>query len=150
MIDPSTLVGVRFKAVRSCVQHYSGEAIVTRQKKSGMFECEGDNGEVFEDTKTVIVRSLMNEYREFMDSVPDKIEGFEEVGMDDRKFEIRAANWQKSFEKIAQDMAGTTNIDGQYPNIDFSPLQIEFQKIVTALRDSREKPSLIVVPGGRA
>jgi len=69
--------------------------------------------------------------------------------MDDRKFEIRAANWQKSFESIAQDMAGTTNTEGQYPNIDFQPLIAEFQKIVTGLRESREKPSLIIVPGGR-
>lgn len=67
--------------------------------------------------------------------------------MDNRKFEIRAANWQKAFEKIAQDMAGTTNEEGQYPNIDFAPLIVEFQKIVTGLRDSREAPSLILVPG---
>lgn len=66
--------------------------------------------------------------------------------MDDRKFEIRAQNWQKSFEKIAQDMAGTTNIDGQYPKIDFEPLILEFQKIVTGLRESRVAPSLILVP----
>ena len=71
--------------------------------------------------------------------------------MNDRKFEIRAANWQKAFEAVGQDMAGTTNDAGQYPNIDFKPLQVEFQKIVTALRESRQEPvSLIVVPGGIA
>ena len=69
--------------------------------------------------------------------------------MNDEKFEIRAANWQKAFQAVAQDMSGTTNEAGQYPNIDFIPLQVEFQKIVTALRDSRrETVSLIVLPVG--
>jgi hypothetical protein len=69
--------------------------------------------------------------------------------MNDRKFEIRAANWQKCFDAIAQDMSGTTNIDGQYPNIEFTPLITEFQKIVTGLRNSREKQNLIVVADGK-
>ena len=69
--------------------------------------------------------------------------------MNDDKFEIRAANWQKAFQAVAQDMAGTTNDAGQYPTIDFIPLQVEFQKIVTGLRESRREPTkLIVVPGG--
>ncbi len=66
--------------------------------------------------------------------------------MNNEKFEIRVNNWRKSFEKIGQDMAGTTNEDGKYPQIDFSPLVLAFEQTVSKLRQSRKSDPLILVP----
>lgn len=68
--------------------------------------------------------------------------------MTNDEFENRVESWQRRFEGMAEDMMATTNEAGQYPQIDFGPLIIAFEGIVTGLRDSRkEEPSLILVPG---
>lgn len=67
--------------------------------------------------------------------------------MNDKRFEQKVESWNTRFECIADDMLKTTNEDGEYPHIDFKQLVIEYQKIVTALRESRDTPSLILVPG---
>lgn len=56
--DPLALIAVQFNASRDLCQHYSGPAVVVRLKKGGMYECRGENGEVFEECKTKIMRGI--------------------------------------------------------------------------------------------
>lgn len=67
--------------------------------------------------------------------------------MNDDQFQKRVDSWNKRFEGICQDMTTCTNDDGEYPHIDFMPLQLAFQTIVTGMREGREPQSLILVPG---
>ncbi len=69
-------------------------------------------------------------------------------GISDEEFEKRVESWTRRFEGIAQGMHATPNEAGHYPKIDFGPLVLEFQKIITGMREGREQErSLILVPG---
>ncbi len=58
--DPLALIDVVFDAYKNACQQYSGKAIVVKLKKSGLYECHGEGGEVFEESKSVIMRSIKN------------------------------------------------------------------------------------------
>lgn len=67
--------------------------------------------------------------------------------MNDIRFNVAVGKWQQSLEDTCQDMIKATNADGEYPQIDFSPLVIEFNKIIVGMEEGRKpKPSLILVP----
>lgn len=60
-INDEYLPGRRFMAFKSLSQRYTGLALVIRQKKGGMFECQGLFGFIFEETKTRIVTYLVDD-----------------------------------------------------------------------------------------
>lgn len=67
--------------------------------------------------------------------------------MNDIQFNVAVGEWQQSLEFVCQDMLKTTNDAGEYPQIDFDALVIEFNKVITGMKEGRKpRPSLIVVP----
>ena len=71
--------------------------------------------------------------------------------MNDIQFNVAVTKWEQTLESVCHEMISTTNDAGEYPQIDFNPMVAEFRKLITGMEAGRkEKPSLIVLPGGVA